>query len=604
MRLLDATTLELGDFPDSRAPPYIILSHTWGHDEITFQEMQGDHAALEDRASYQKIKGCCRKARGDGYGYVWIDTCCIDKTSSAELTEAINSMYRWYSNADICYAYLVDIPRQWMVVSPWRDEFDSDFMFRDSRWFTRGWTLQELIAPATVEFYAEDWSEIGTKRSLKTQLAEITGIDIRVLDGASPSICNVAERMSWAAQRSTTRVEDSAYCLLGLFDVNMPLIYGEGSKALYRLQQEILNATDDDTLLAWGFGNENSVIFSPSRVFRFDELSRLALIENIEEQIIATIAGRVKVSPLADTISCFEAPRGGSRKYGNLEKFCDFLADDKDANPPIMTRRGLRVDLYVRGCGDGLYLAFVNSRLGKDLVCICLSRDHEDTSVYYRLRGSGLRSWFALVPLESIRHFERQTMILAKPEPAEQAARKHSLPFRRVGRPFPLSNNEIVELSNFRLRADSKDIVLQQAFFKSGLSEEGMEFVDFVHVQCGTQEPLIVVVGNSWGKILPLSDPVFETPSGSLYIGGTSKLRLSVAHKVCQALAERFPAPREVMDRMIRYFETCVISLSWRHSLWQGRLQMVVDLHLWAKKPNLSLDGKWDVIPEQPESTE
>lgn len=166
----------------------------------------------------------------------------IDKTSSAELSEAINSMYQWYKNANICYAYLEDITDQDQL-------FHSDRSI-ESRWFQRGWTLQELIAPRVVEFYTASWAEIGTKSSLRKKISHETGIDIRILDGQDPSICNVAERMSWAAFRQTTRIEDAAYCLLGLFQVSMPLLYGEGKGAFIRLQQEILRTTDDYSLLA------------------------------------------------------------------------------------------------------------------------------------------------------------------------------------------------------------------------------------------------------------------------------------------------------------------------------------------------------------------
>jgi hypothetical protein len=168
----------------------------------------------------------------------------IDKTSSSELSEAINSMYQWYKKADICYAYLVDIPTVRLETPNfWRT-------FKESRWFTRGWTLQELIAPHAVEFYAADWTEIGTKSSLTKTLFDITGIDIYFLEGGSLELCNVGEKLSWAASRRTSRVEDAAYCLLGIFQVQMPLLYGEGVNALLRLQEQILKTTEDYTLLA------------------------------------------------------------------------------------------------------------------------------------------------------------------------------------------------------------------------------------------------------------------------------------------------------------------------------------------------------------------
>jgi hypothetical protein len=168
-------------------------------------------------------------------------------------------MYRWYKNAYICYAYLVDVStasRAHLSAPELESDPHLNYLLRlwdplpRSRYFSRGWTLQELIAPNIVEFYDVDWVEIGTKASLREKLAEITGIDIRVLDGADPSVCNAAERMSWASSRKTTRVEDAAYCMLGLFDIFLPLLYGEGQRAFTRLQEEILKTTEDYTLLA------------------------------------------------------------------------------------------------------------------------------------------------------------------------------------------------------------------------------------------------------------------------------------------------------------------------------------------------------------------
>ena len=251
MRLLHTVTLQLLNFASKEIPDYAILSHTWEQDEVLLEDMlQPNHEiALANKAGYKKIKDSCQRARRDGYAWIWIDTCCIDKTSSAELSEAINSMYQWYARSCVCYAYLSD-------VSPLRHDDDDQAIkssLYESRWFKRGWTLQELIAPKYVEFYANDWSEIGTKSSLRSCLAEITSINPKVLQGCSISSCSIAERMAWAEYRETTRVEDVAYCLLGIFDINMPLLYGEGRKAFKRLQYEILQQHEDLTLLAWPY---------------------------------------------------------------------------------------------------------------------------------------------------------------------------------------------------------------------------------------------------------------------------------------------------------------------------------------------------------------
>jgi hypothetical protein len=222
--------------------PYAILSHTWGEDdqEVNFEDLKNGSGKTKD--GYRKLQFCGEQATRDGLQYFWVDTCCIDKSSSTELSEAINSMFQWYKGADVCYAYLVDVSMSSSTAS-----------FGDSRWFTRGWTLQELLAPRVVRFYSIDWVEIGTKATLSDQIADFTGIPISVLRGKDFADCSLAERMSWASKRSTTRTEDTAYCLMGLFNINMTLLYGEGGpKAFIRLQKKIMmTLKEDHTLFAW-----------------------------------------------------------------------------------------------------------------------------------------------------------------------------------------------------------------------------------------------------------------------------------------------------------------------------------------------------------------
>lgn len=222
----------LTDFIGDTTPEYGILSHTWGasSEEVTFADLV--NKAGIDKTGYAKIKFCGQRAAADGLQYFWVDTCCIDKSSSAELTEAINSMFRWYQNSAKCYVYLSDVE-------------DGPFLtpsFAQSRWFSRGWTLQELIAPSSVEFFSKQGNRLGDRTSLETEITKITGINVLALRGDPLSNFSISERMSWAAKRATTREEDSAYCLLGIFDVYMPLIYGEGRRAFTRLNREIRNA--------------------------------------------------------------------------------------------------------------------------------------------------------------------------------------------------------------------------------------------------------------------------------------------------------------------------------------------------------------------------
>ncbi|KAK5994862.1 Vegetative incompatibility protein HET-E-1 [Cladobotryum mycophilum] len=240
MRLINVKTLKLEEFLDS-VPKYAILSHTWGDEaeELTFRDVQ-DGNINKPGIGRVKLHGCCQQAQKDGLEYAWIDTCCIDKTNSVELSEAINSMFRWYSDADFCYAYLSDVPGD--------DNAPKEgSKFLTSRWFLRGWTLQELLAPEHVRFYNEDWVIIGTKGNMCATIGKITGVPRHFLLGITDlHTASVAQRMSWAAQRDTKRKEDLAYCLLGIFD------------------EQIMKTTRDDSILAWGlstdepFTNEDS----------------------------------------------------------------------------------------------------------------------------------------------------------------------------------------------------------------------------------------------------------------------------------------------------------------------------------------------------------
>lgn len=245
MRLINTQTFELELFTDPvpAEVPYAILSHTWTDDEVTFEDMQ-DVAIARCKPAFSKIEKTCQMAADYGLWYAWVDTCCIDKSSSAELSEAINSMFRWYKNALLCYAFLSDL-------FPANDA-QSSYDFRECRWFKRGWTLQELIAPTNLLIFDEAWNLVGAKSDFEEEIARITGISRWVLNGSMPlSSIPLAKRMSWAAGRQTTRVEDMTYCLLGIFDVNMPMIYGEGSRAFVRLQEDILKRSTDLSLFAW-----------------------------------------------------------------------------------------------------------------------------------------------------------------------------------------------------------------------------------------------------------------------------------------------------------------------------------------------------------------
>ncbi|KAK4073171.1 uncharacterized protein Triagg1_5451 [Trichoderma aggressivum f. europaeum] len=251
MRLINTSTLEFAWFPRT-PPPHAILSHTWGSDEVTFTDFT-NLSTRAKKSGFTKIKQTCEKALKNGFSYVWIDTCCINKESSSELSEAINSMFRWYRDAAICYAYLEDAPDDMKL------PITSSSSIKHCRWFTRGWTLQELLAPKEVVFFGAKWTKIGRKTELKEIVEQITGIPCAILTGdIRLDQTSVANRMNWAAKRETTREEDIAYCLMGIFDVNMPMIYGEGRNAFTRLQEEILKQTQDDSLFAWRASQESA----------------------------------------------------------------------------------------------------------------------------------------------------------------------------------------------------------------------------------------------------------------------------------------------------------------------------------------------------------
>ncbi|KAJ9160650.1 HET-domain-containing protein [Coniochaeta hoffmannii] len=256
MWLINARTLALEEVVNPEEYRYAILSHRWGRDEVGFHDMADLHRARR-MTGFHKIQMTCRKALEKGVPYAWVDTCCIDKTSSAALSEAINSMFRWYELSSFCFAHLFDLRRESVDLDE-EDEDDADRQerlvdeMRDSQWFRRGWTLQELIAPEIVEFYDRGWRFRGTKRELRREISDITGIDVEVLlDSEELSTVAVGRRMSWASGRETTRVEDGAYCLLGIFDINMTMIYGEGPNAFLRLQEEIAKRSNDLSLFAW-----------------------------------------------------------------------------------------------------------------------------------------------------------------------------------------------------------------------------------------------------------------------------------------------------------------------------------------------------------------
>ena len=239
------------DLLDNELPAYAILSHTWGQDceEVKFEDLMKNSGP--DKAGRDKIKFCAKQAAKDDLRFFWVDTCCIKTSSDRELSQAINSMFRWYRGAARCYVYLSDVStrkrkeRNQISHNTWEPAF------RESRWFTRGWTLQELLAPPSVEFFSKEHERLGDRQSLRQEIHEITGIPISALEGRPLPHFSIEERMSWAVKRNTKHEEDKTYSLLGIFGVYMSLIYGEGMhSARRRLLKEIREASPSKSSLS------------------------------------------------------------------------------------------------------------------------------------------------------------------------------------------------------------------------------------------------------------------------------------------------------------------------------------------------------------------
>jgi hypothetical protein len=233
-------SLSLIEYIDNKPiTPYGILSHTWllAGDEVTFKDMLESRGM--EKKGYAKITFCAEQAQRDGLKFFWVDTCCIDKSQSSELNEAITSMYRWYQTAAKCYVYLRDVRCNIHSRSTVEEAI------RRSRWFERGWTLQELLAPRVVEFYNEKGDFLGDRSSLCELIAQCTNIPPSALTGTTMSEFDVELRLSWMKGRRTTKEEDKAYALLGIFGVAMTAIYGEGyDNAFARLNREIQWSSD------------------------------------------------------------------------------------------------------------------------------------------------------------------------------------------------------------------------------------------------------------------------------------------------------------------------------------------------------------------------
>ncbi|VUC21040.1 unnamed protein product [Clonostachys rosea] len=436
MRLLHAKSEELHEFLGSQVPNYAILSHTWGDDEVLFNDIKRGTASR--RRSYDKVINCCRKAIEDGLEWVWIDTCCIDKSSSAELSEAINSMYQWYGDSSVCYVYLEDV-NFGLEHGPLSDTIS----IKPSRWFTRGWTLQELLAPSYIKFYTSEWADIGTKSSLAKYISSITLIPVSILRGQDPSKCKIAQRMSWAAGRETSRLEDQAYCLLGLFGVNMPLLYGEGSRSFIRLQEQIMRQEEDYSIFAWAasrqpphlmrgllasspaeFGDSRgSLNLHASNLRRpFHDRSDLSMLDELVDQ-------KQLVGETHDQSFQWRESSAGITLFEKLEITNQMEVINHDfqhsptgyvpQNPPEQTSRGLRINLPILDTAHPIIrLAWIQCEFNNRLLCVPLRTMGTGTyDVSYRFSPT----WLVSVDKSLLPEFKLQQRIF---HPYEDCSRK------------------------------------------------------------------------------------------------------------------------------------------------------------------------------------
>lgn len=348
MWLLNTDTVRLEEFFESQVPRYAILSHTWeAGQEVSFQDMKAPQPPTH-LSGYHKIKHTCVLAATEGIRHAWVDTCCIDKSSSAELTESINSMYRWYQESAVCYVYLSDLVSE-------EHAMDEDHGFSSCRWFTRGWTLQELIAPRNVIFFDASWACLGNLAQFMNVVCRITKIEQDVLSHRLRlEQISVAERMSWASGRQTTRLEDMAYCLLGIFEVNMPLIYGEGIKAFRRLQEEIIKHRNDLTIFAWEATPPPPPAEAEASVEARVSLAsgdfRLANKETTRFRSDISWLGALPVEPVEVQHCDLFAPEPASfARSGDIDRY-----GRSALNPDFsITNKGLRIEIQLYMTADG-----------------------------------------------------------------------------------------------------------------------------------------------------------------------------------------------------------------------------------------------------------
>ncbi|RYN82567.1 hypothetical protein AA0119_g13411 [Alternaria tenuissima] len=362
MRLLHYNAvgrLVFTDFRGKSIPPYAILSHRWSDSEILIEDISNE-TYKEKEEGYRKLQFCAERAARDELQYFWIDTCCIDRWNNNERSKAINSMFQWYKDAARCYVFLSDVSVSTETEPVQRSDWEASF--RASAWFTRGWTLQELIAPVSVEFFSCEGQRIGNKTSLDQLIHETTGIPLRALRNCSLDEFTTSERERWAENRRTKEEEDIVYCLLGILGISMPTVYGEGKEsARRRLQAELDGPSDAPSIIPFSrnprfVGREPQLAELEAKLFSNDQTTTtLAIVGSGgtgKSQLALEVAHRTRQNNKDCSVFWIDASNKDSlyQSYADFAQKLDVLGwNDDQADMKQLVKRCV-VNMSARQC--------------------------------------------------------------------------------------------------------------------------------------------------------------------------------------------------------------------------------------------------------------
>ncbi|KAI6120017.1 hypothetical protein EDD16DRAFT_1578869 [Pisolithus croceorrhizus] len=373
---------------------YATLSHRWGKGEPSLRDIEGRNIySMPFTRALGKLQAFCAVALKQDYSWAWSDTCCIDKHNDNEVQETILSMFSWYRQSALTIIHLCDVA-------------DTD-SFVNSEWFNRGWTLQELLAPRTILFYTRDWSlykniassNHKTDAVVLEELETATGIESRFLTNFSPGMDNARLRLQWASMRRTTRPEDIVYSLFGIFDVRLPILYGESAeKALGRLLAEIISLSGDVSLLDWVGEPSQFRSYFPSKITCYRSLPSPLPCLNTEERPLATSVLR----NLSDSLFMSLCPQFLSRSLALLGVTCHVPTILRQT-PVSSAPRGV-IELYPFINAPPPRFFFCHFRLpciAYYVTMVELQRADPSTPSYtYNVRASGLAPLRITLPAE------------------------------------------------------------------------------------------------------------------------------------------------------------------------------------------------------------